>query len=206
MVYGEDPAHGFVRGSRFYQPVLGFFFQAPSGFTLENASNAVVGINPDGSALRLDAVKAPASQSLAAHLNADMMDGIAVSKVEMQTINGISAAVAVAHGHDWDFRLAALRIGGEVYRLVFAVRKLTPAVDAKLMRSIGSFRHLTADEITAVRPQRIAIVTVKAHDTVSSFAARMAVQNPTPQRFMVLNGLTSASQLTPGMRVKLVVQ
>jgi hypothetical protein len=34
----------------------------------------------------------------------------------------------------------------------------------------------------------------------------MAVENPTPQRFMVLNGLTSASQLTPGMRVKLVVQ
>jgi predicted Zn-dependent protease len=206
MVYGDDPVHGFIRGSRFYQPVLGFFFQAPPGYVLENTADAVIGINPDGSALRLDAVKAPGDQSLADHLRADLMDGIAVSDVQTKEIGGIPAAVAVAHGHDWDFRLAALRLDGEVYRLVFAVKQLTPQVDATLMRSIDSFRHLTPDEITAARPQRIAVVRVQAGDTVASLAARMAVENPTPQRFMVLNGLTSASQLTPGMRVKLVVQ
>jgi predicted Zn-dependent protease len=134
------------------------------------------------------------------------MEGIDVSGVEARTINGIPAAVATAHGHDWDFRLAALRFGNEVYRLVFAVRRLTPEADARLMASIGSFRHMTADEITSVRPQRVAVVKVQPHDTPESLARRMAVDDHALQRFLVLNDLTQGAALTPGRRVKLIVQ
>jgi predicted Zn-dependent protease len=206
MVYGDDPTQGMIHGNRFYQPVLGFFFQAPPGYTLENTAQAIVGLGPDGSALRLDAVKMPGDQSLIDHLKADMMDGITVSNAESREINGIPAAVATARGHDWDFRLAALRFGDRVYRLVFAVRHLTPQVDARLMASIGSFRHMTPSETTAIRPQRIAIVKIQPHDTVDSLARRMAVDDHAAQRFLVLNDLSDSSPLTPGRRVKLIVQ
>src|ERR1700709_1226411 len=33
MVYGEDPADGFVRGKRFIHPRLGFTFTAPDSYT-----------------------------------------------------------------------------------------------------------------------------------------------------------------------------
>ncbi|HVV95457.1 MAG TPA: M48 family metalloprotease [Hyphomicrobiales bacterium] len=206
MVYGDDPTQGVIHGNRFYQPVLGFFFQAPPGYTLENTSQAVVGLGPDGSALRLDAVKMPGGQSLVDHLKADMMDGITVANAETREINGIPAAIATARGHDWDFRLAALSFGSQVYRLVFAVRHLTPDVDARLMASIGSFRRMTADEITAIRPQRIAIVKVQPRDTAESLARRMAVDSRPLQRFLVLNDLPEGSEPTPGKRVKLIVQ
>jgi predicted Zn-dependent protease len=206
MVYGDDPTRGVIHGNRFYQPVRGFFFQAPPGYTLENAAKAVIGLGPDGSALRLDSVKMPGNESLADHLKADMMDGIAVSRAESREINGIPAAIATANGHDWDFRLAALRFGDEVYRLVFAVRDLTPEVDARLMASIESFRRMTPQEITAIRPERLAVVKVQAHDTVESLARRMAVDDHPLQRFLVLNDLSDGATLTPGHRVKLVVQ
>jgi predicted Zn-dependent protease len=36
LVYGEDPSEGFVRGRRFLHPKLGFTFQVPEAFTLDN--------------------------------------------------------------------------------------------------------------------------------------------------------------------------
>lgn len=74
------------------------------------------------------------------------------------------------------------------------------------MSSIDSFRPLSASEIISARPKRIAVIRVQAHDTLDSLAARMAVDDSKTQRFLVLNGLTSASQIIPGMRVKLVMQ
>jgi Zn-dependent protease with chaperone function len=41
MVYGEDPSEGFVRGRRFLHPKLGFTFQAPEAFTLDNTGDAL---------------------------------------------------------------------------------------------------------------------------------------------------------------------
>src|SRR5262249_12280751 len=38
IVYGEDPSEGFVRGRRFLHPKLGFTFQAPDNFTLDNTA------------------------------------------------------------------------------------------------------------------------------------------------------------------------
>src|SRR6266545_4915169 len=38
LVYGEDPSEGFVRGRRFLHPKLGFTFQAPDTFTLDNTA------------------------------------------------------------------------------------------------------------------------------------------------------------------------
>src|SRR4051812_31190555 len=38
IVYGEDPSEGFVRGRRFLHPKLGFTFQAPDAFSLDNTA------------------------------------------------------------------------------------------------------------------------------------------------------------------------
>src|ERR1700746_1280726 len=43
LVYGEDPSEGFVRGRRFLHPKLGFSFQAPENFTLDNTAQAGIG-------------------------------------------------------------------------------------------------------------------------------------------------------------------
>src|SRR5215468_11399145 len=77
IVYGEDPSEGFVRGRRFLHPKLGFSFQAPEAFTLDNTAQAVIGVREGGSqAMRFDVVRVPSEQSLADYLNSGWMEGV----------------------------------------------------------------------------------------------------------------------------------
>lgn len=206
MVYGDDPAQGYVRGNRFIHPVIGFSFTAPNSFTLENASESIVGIGPNETALRLDTVLVPTGQPLGQHLANDLMEGVTISNVEETEINGFPAAIALAKGKDWSFRLAGVRFGSNVYRLVYAARHLTPETDLMFRSSILSFRRLTSSEATEVRPQRLAVVTVKPGDSIQSLAGRMAVANRNIERFQVLNGLEPEQPLKAGDRVKLIVE
>ena len=97
MVYGEDPSEGFVRGRRFLHPKLGFTFQAPEGFTLDNTAQAVLGVREGGGqALRLDVVRVPAEQTLADYLTSGWIENIDPKTVEDVIINGLPAATATA--------------------------------------------------------------------------------------------------------------
>ncbi|MEJ2623587.1 MAG: M48 family metalloprotease [Pseudolabrys sp.] len=207
IVYGEDPSEGFVRGRRFVHPKLGFSFEAPPGFTLDNTAQAVLGLKDGGDeAMRLDVVSVPAGQSLAQYLNSGWIENVDASSLRAFTVNGFPAATALASGKDWTFRLFAVRFGGDVYRFIFAAKTMTPAIDRTFRASVGSFRRMTLKERKRVRPLRVKIVTVGAHDTVVSMARRMAVSDHRLKRFRVLNGLGTKARLKPGTKVKIVVE
>src|SRR5215470_3418819 len=139
MPYGEDPSEGFVRGRRFLHPKLGFTFTAPEGFVLDNTAQAVLGVK----ALRLDVVRVPGTQSLGEYLTSGWMDNVDPASVENLTINGFSAATAVAAGEQWNFRLYAIRFGSEVYRFIFAAKSKTAEVDRSFRESVDTFRRLS---------------------------------------------------------------
>ncbi|WJR81982.1 M48 family metalloprotease [Bradyrhizobium sp. NP1] len=206
IVYGEDPSEGFVRGRRFLHPKLGFTFQAPETFTLDNTAQAVIGVRDGGSqAMRFDVVRVPAEQSLGDYLNSGWMEGVDKSSTEDITINGFPAASAVAHGDQWQFKVYALRFGSDVYRFIFAARQKTTESDRNARETVSSFRRLTLEEIQAARPLRIKVITVQPGDTVESLSHRMAgVDHPT-ERFRVLNGLDPRAQVKVRDRVKIVV-
>lgn len=206
IVYGEDPSEGFVRGRRFLHPKLGFTFQAPETFTLDNTAQAVIGVRDGGSqAMRFDVVRVPAEQSLGDYLNSGWMEGVDKSSTEDITINGFPAASTVAHGDQWQFKVYALRFGSDVYRFIFAARQKTTESDRNARETVSSFRRLTLEEIQAARPLRIKVITVQPGDTVESLSHRMAgVDHPT-ERFRVLNGLDPRAQVKVRDRVKIVV-
>jgi predicted Zn-dependent protease len=131
---------------------------------------------------------------------------VSISNVEETDVNGFPAAIAVAKGGDWSFRLAGIRFGSKVYRLVYAARNLTPETDLMFRSSILSFRRLSGTEATEVRPQRLAVVKVNPGDSIATLAARMAVPNRAVERFQVLNGLGPEDTLKAGDRVKLIVE
>jgi predicted Zn-dependent protease len=206
IVYGEDPSEGFVRGRRFLHPKLGFTFQAPETFTLDNTAQAVIGVREGGTqAMRFDVVRVPAEQSLGDYLNSGWMEGVDKSSTEDLTINGFPAAAAVAHGDQWQFKVYALRFGSDVYRFIFAARQKTTESERNARETVNSFRRLTLEEIQAARPLRIKVITVQPGDTVESLSHRMAgVDHPT-ERFRVLNGLDPRAQVKVRDRVKIVV-
>ena len=127
---GEDPSEGFVRGRRFLHPKLGFTFTAPDGFMLDNTAQAVFGVKDGGAqALRLDVVRVPAEQALAEYLNSGWIENIDPKSVEEITVGGFPAATATAKGDQWTFRLYVVRFGSEVYRVIYAAKNRTEAVD-----------------------------------------------------------------------------
>jgi predicted Zn-dependent protease len=206
IAFGDDPADGFVRGPSLIHPKLGFAFEAPQGFTLENTAQAVLGVADGGNqALRLDSVQPPASDTLESYLGSGWIEGLQQSSVESLTINGLPAATAVAKGGEWNFRLAVIRLDNDVYRLIFATRTLSPDIDQQFRDSIGSFHRITPAEAQNVHPLRISVVTARPGDTPDSLAGRMALQDRTLDHFLLLNGLDKTSQLTVGESYKLVV-
>jgi predicted Zn-dependent protease len=207
IVFGEDPSEGFVRGRRFLHPKLGFTFTAPDGFALDNTAQAVLGVkHGGGEALRLDVVRVPAEQTLAAYLTSGWIENIDPATVEDVTINGFPGATAAAKGDDWDFRLYAIRFGSDVYRFIFAAKHRTPETDRAFREAVDSFRRMSLAEIEQAKPLHLKVVTVARGDTVEKLASRMAVSDRAADRFRVLNGLESGERLTPGSEVKIVVE
>lgn len=207
LSFGDDPSEGFIRGRSFIHPRLGFAFVAPDGFVLENSAQAVLGIAAGGSeALRLDSVRVQLTTTLQAYLTSGWIEGIKPSSVQILTINGLPAATAVARGSEWNFRLAAIRFGTDVYRIIFATRRLTDAQDDNFRTSISTFHRVTAEEIASAKPTHIAIVTAGLGDTAESLAGKMALQDRPVDYFLLLNGLERASDVRQGERYKIVVE
>ena len=207
LPYGEDPSEGFVRGRRFLHPKLGFTFTAPEGFVLDNTAQAVFGVKDNGAqALRLDVVRVPAEQSLPEYLNSGWIENIEGKSVEEMSVGGFPAATATATGEQWTFRLYVVRFGSEVYRIIYAAKNRTEAVDKSFRDSLGTFRRMSANEIASAQPLRVKMVEVKRSDTVEKFARRMAVADRPAERFRVLNGLGDKDRVKPGDLVKVVVE
>jgi predicted Zn-dependent protease len=208
VIYGDDPADGFVRGHRFVHPRLGFTFTAPEGFALENTAQAVLGVKSGGAeAMRLDVVRIPAEQSLQDYLLSGWIEGIEAGSPEALTINGFPAATAAAKGDQWSFRLYAISFGTDVYRFIYAAKNKSAATDREFQKSIETFRRLTVAEMQSARPLRLKIVTVHPGDTLEGIAIRHMSHHDMPvERFRVLNGLNRNARLKPGEQVKVVVE
>jgi predicted Zn-dependent protease len=204
MTIADDAGQGFVRGRQFLHPKLGIGFTAPEGFVLENTREAVLGVVPNqGLALRFDTARINTGQALEGYVGSGLIDGATTGPVESLTINGLPAATSIARTEDWTFRVAAIRVGAQTFRLTFAARSFTSEADERFRESLGSFRRLTAEE-ASVRPLRLALVTARGGDTVETLAARMALDEPRVARFRVLNGLSEADGIIAGQRYKIV--
>jgi predicted Zn-dependent protease len=207
LVYGEDPSEGFVRGRKFLHPKLGFTFTAPEGFTLENTAQAVFGVKDNGAqALRLDVVRVGNGQTLPEYLNSGWIENIDLKSIEELTVGGFPAATATANGDQWTFRLYVVQFGSEVYRVIYAAKNRTEAVDKSFRDSLSTFRRMTQAEIASAQPLKLKVVQVRPGDTVDKLAHRMTVSDRSVERFRVLNGLSEKDRLKPGDYVKVVVE
>ncbi len=207
IIYGEDPSEGFTRGRRFLHPRLGFTFVAPEGFTLDNSAQAVLGIREGGGqALRVDAVRVPPEQTLVEYLNSGWIENIDPKTVEETSINGLPAATATAKGDQWVFRLYAVQFGTDVYRFIFASKKMNAEVDRAFREAVGTFRRISIAESQSAKPLHLRIITVEPGDTIERLASRMATPDHQAERFHILNGLGPNAHVNAGEEMKLIVE
>ncbi|GGK35816.1 metalloprotease [Salinarimonas ramus] len=204
IAWGEDPRDGLVRGSRYVNARLRIAFSAPDGFTLDNASRAVLGASPDGERrLMFDAVEPGDGQSLADVVRATWTDAVETGTVEETTINGLPAAVASSRGDAWHFRVAAVQAGEAVYRLIFAFRPSDPGAEAAFRATLSSVRAISETEATTLTRLRVRVITASPGDTLETLAARMQTDKPV-ETFRTLNGLFEHTRIEAGRRYKIV--
>ncbi len=205
VTVADDSAQGFVRGTTFSHPRLGITFTAPEGFIIENSKEAVVGFSPEGGkAMRFDQVKIEASANLETYVGSGLIEGAAATNVEALSIGGQPAATSVSKSDGWTYRIFAIRSGSMTYRLTYAAREMSPGLDTQFRQSAETFRRLTPQESSKLKPLRIALVTASAADTAETLSARMASDEPKLERFRVLNGLQVSDRIFAGQRYKLV--
>jgi predicted Zn-dependent protease len=211
LVYGDDPAQGFVRGRTFEHPDLGFRFTAPPGFTLRNTPQAVVGGDRQGRVMNFDMGQGTSSDP-ATYLQREWAKETRVGDLQSFRAGSLSAAAGTAQVQINKAPAEALLValegeGQQFYRFVFANTKgLTRDDIADFESSAKSFQRLAKDEASAIQPLRIRIHTVRSGDTQESVARQMEVDQLSLDTFRVLNGLQAEQKLELGQALKVIVK
>ncbi len=211
VMYDDDPKQGVVEGQTFRHPELKLTFTAPTGFAMSNTPQAVI---ISGSTGRANFGGGPYTGDLNAYVTALFQAlgeqnkvTLTPSAIENLQINGLPAARATAEvaGQSGPVRVT-------VYAYEFAknqafhIFSLSPASNSNVFDSLyQSVRRLSDQEIAAIRPRRIEVVTIKSGDTIEKLSARMAYADNKVERFTVLNALKPGASLAPGQKVKIVV-
>jgi predicted Zn-dependent protease len=134
----------------------------------------------------MDVVRVPAEQTLVAYLTPAGSEHRPEER-RRDHDQRTPAATATAKGDQWVFRLYAVRFGSDVYRFIFAGKRMSAEVDHVFREAVASFRRMTIAEIQAAKPLHLRVVTVAPDDTVERLAARMATPDRNLERFRILN-------------------
>lgn len=211
LLYGWSREQGVIRDRVFEHPVLKIAFEAPPGFTLINSDDSVDGYGPDDARFVFDMGETGPNLSTEAYLTRVWAKNVRLEGVETVTINGMEAAtgrttVSSSQGSR-NLRLVAIRGSGErVYRFVIITPpSVTDRYNVDFRRMTYSFRRLSDAEAARVRALKIAVVTVGADDSVDSLVSRMALNGDADQLFRIINAIPPGGTVTPGQKVKLIV-
>lgn len=212
LVYGDDPAQGFIKGRRFAHPQLKLEFVVPQGYRLRNSAKAVVAGGPQDAQIVFDGGPASYNGDMATYLVNVWAAKVGLDSVERITVNGMEGATGTAvldtQGGRAFVRLVAVRFpNGRVYRLLcVAPVSGAASIDQGFRSTAASLRPISDAEAAALKPMRIRVVTVGAGDSVASLASRMPFEDYREERFRILNGLGPNEPLVAGQRVKLIVE
>ena len=210
VLYGDDPAQGVIEGQDFLHPDLRLKFSVPTGYGMQNGATAVSVSGNGGQAQfttasyngDMNAYMAAAFKAVAGNT------ALSPSSAQRTTVNGIPAYYSTARANTQSGQVDVTVFAYEFSRTsAFHFVALTKAGGGSVFNPMfNSVRRLSAAEATAIKPKRIDVVTVGRGDTVATMSRRMAYSNYQTERFQVLNRLTATSRLTPGQKVKVVVQ
>ncbi len=215
MVYGDSPAQGFARGTRFVHPNLRFAFQVPDGFKLDNLPDAVLAAGPDGTRVAFDREtdrNAVAQYSdMASYISRKWARGARGGELRTTRIGGFPAATATVfmtaqNGQQFEAKIAAIRFSEtQIFRFLLAAPTQVAGRYARMFEdTIYSFRALTEAEAAEFKPLRVFAYTVRPGDTVSGLARQMNIDGFDEERFRTINALGPDEGLQAGQRIKVI--
>ena len=210
-VVDDDPAQGIIDGRTFTHPDLRLQFTVPTGYLMQNGTDAV---SIEGSAGKAQFSTARFNGDLDSYTNS-VLQSLTGGRVQLQllgrnrtSINGIPASYVVARANT-----SSGTVDVSVFAYAFSPNQAFHFITltqggqgvGQFTSMVNSLRRISAAEAASIRPRVINVVAVRPGDTIQSLASRMAYRDFQVERFVSLNGLSAGSRLVPGQRVKLVV-
>ncbi|GAA4018175.1 M48 family metalloprotease [Sphingomonas swuensis] len=207
----DDPAQGVIEGRMFTHPDLRLQFTVPTGYLMQNGSDAVSIQGSAGQAQFRASRYTGNLQSTITQRFQQLTGGrtqIQIVDSNRTTINGLPVEYAIARAQTSsgvvDVSVFAYAFDNDTaYDFTMLTRGGQGVGPFSSM--VSSLRRIGAQEAAAIRPRVIDVYSVRTGDTPQSLAGRMAYRNYQLERFLSLNGLAANSRLVPGQRVKLVV-
>ncbi len=216
VLFGKDPKEGFMVGDSFVHPVLGFRFDFPPDFTVDNGRTQVTGTDKKGTTIIFDLERpnvATGMTDLVRYVGTHWGPKIglrALENLEPLDINGLQAATGSARAStnrgERDIRLIAIRAARDkIYRFVFLTDpRVTDEMSTSLRASTYSFQLIDAQDTEDLSPPRVTIRTVDAGDTAATLAEDMPFDEFNDDWFKALNMNVVSDGLAPGERVKII--
>lgn len=214
LVFGDNPRDGIVRGSEFLHPLLRIGVKFPEGWELTNTPDAVMAQEPGTQHFMvLQEVEQPRGRSIGdAAVGAMRQAGYSVIDGSMLKINGNDAHVGLYRGNAKGagkvmMRAAHIAIGRQLYVVAgFAPESEFTLVDRDIQPSVKTFRQLSMQEASNVRPNRIDFYVARQGDSWQSIATRQSKGFVNAATLAIMNDRDVSAQPQPGDRVKIVTE
>src|SRR5581483_1081590 len=208
----DNPDQGIVRGNAFIHPPLRFRVEFPMTWDIQNSPDEVIvrkapNLNIYMLLEEVPNVRGGNIEEIAQRVMQNA--GFRIESGSQTTINGLDAYMGTYQGSlsgigNVLMRAAHIVHNGNVYMLAgFAPLAQFPDADEDFLRSIRSFRRMTAEEAEAVHPNRIDIYVVRQGDSWQSIAQRSGGVIK-PSTLAIMNGMEPSSMPVVGKRIKIV--
>ena len=212
IIFGDSPSDGIVRGNQFLHPELRLALTFPQGWEVQNSATQVVAKAPDRDNFMLLQLVPNARGSVQQIAQGSMANaGFRQLQGERANVNGLDAYVGVYQGNmeglgNTGTVAAHILHNGNVY--LFA--GLAPAnqfngAQNQFLSSIRSFRQLSQQEASNIRPNRIDLYTVRGGETWQSISARSGGLVK-PETLAIMNDYEPNQPPRAGDRIRIVVE
>ncbi len=212
IIYGEDPAQGFVENGAFYHPGLKFTFAIPQSWQLVNSPTMVQMVAPDQKAIMQMRLSSGTDTRAAAQQFVEQ-NSVQVSSTSDQAINGLPATTIVGQINQQDQSTGQTSSLGTIASFisytgnVYMLAGLSAAADfsnySRSMEStIRSFAQLRDASKLNRQPDRIRIVTTDRAKTLQQALLDARIPQDRLEEFAILNGMNLSDQLPAGYMYK----
>ncbi len=208
MVFGENPRHGYFRGSRFLHPDLEFQLKFPEGWRTQNTPLAVAAISPEQDAiLQLSLGEGETIEDAARNFLSQ--EGLQAGGTSRQAVNGLPAMWGSFSATSQGTEIRGVVVFIEYNELIFQYLGYTLASRVSTYRdmfqgSMRSFDRLTDPAALGVQPARLEIVRLDRSMNLEDFQQRYP-SSVTIETLELVNGVAKDATLEAGARVKRVV-
>ena len=212
MIFGDSPSDGIIRGNQFVHPDLRLALAFPQGWEIQNSASQVVAKAPERDNFMILQLVPNARGSVQQIAQGSMANaGFRQLQGERANVNGLDAYVGVYQGTmeglgNTGTVAAHIVHGGKVYLVAgIAPANQFNSVQNQFLSSIRSFRQLSQQEASAVRPNRLDLYTVRAGESWTSIASRSGGVVK-PDTLAIMNNYDPKEPPRPGDRIRIVVE